>query len=248
MKLKFYATNPDLVDLRPNDAKRAWMDATNQAFAYRCLPLTIANAHGWSFHLKHEFRVRWSGSNSPEGMQFAAKNRDVAQMLDCGFGHGILTFHVHGVFRTEPGWNLMIGGPVNMPKDGISPLTGVIETDWSPYSFTMNWKLTRTDTWVEFAEGEPFCSVLPVQRGVMEDVEPEFHEIGDDAELAREHGEWSDSRRGFIDDLKNPDGDAAKQKWQRSYYLGKRLDGSEGVEDHAIKLRLKEFRRSGQGS
>src|SRR5271165_1161304 len=33
--------------IRPAEPTRAWMDATPEAFAYRCLPLNIANAHGW---------------------------------------------------------------------------------------------------------------------------------------------------------------------------------------------------------
>ena len=41
------------------------------------------------------------------------------------------------------GWNTFVTGPMNGIKDGIAPLSGVIETDWSPYSFTMNWRFTR---------------------------------------------------------------------------------------------------------
>ena len=33
--------------IRPAPARRDWMDATPESFAYRCLPLDIANAHGW---------------------------------------------------------------------------------------------------------------------------------------------------------------------------------------------------------
>ena len=28
-------------------AERAWMDSTDRRFAYRCLPLSIANSMGW---------------------------------------------------------------------------------------------------------------------------------------------------------------------------------------------------------
>ena len=59
------------------------------------------------------------------------------------FGSGVLTFGVACVFRTDPGWNLMAMGPPNRPKPGIQALTGVIETDWAPYSFTMNWIFTE---------------------------------------------------------------------------------------------------------
>ena len=31
--------------VRPAEATRPWMDATPESFAYRCLPLNIANAH-----------------------------------------------------------------------------------------------------------------------------------------------------------------------------------------------------------
>ena len=40
----------------------------------------------------------------------------------------------------------MVQGPINRPKDGIAALPGIIETDWSPYSFTMNWMFTRPGT------------------------------------------------------------------------------------------------------
>ena len=53
------------------------------------------------------------------------------------FSQATLTFHVRGLFRTSPGWNLWMSGSPNSAKDGISPLSGVIMTDGSPYSFTM---------------------------------------------------------------------------------------------------------------
>ena len=33
--------------IRPAPVEREWMDDSDQRFAYRCLPLNIANAHGW---------------------------------------------------------------------------------------------------------------------------------------------------------------------------------------------------------
>ena len=61
--------------------------------------------------------------------------------------------------------------PINRPKDAIAALTGLIETDWSPYSFTMNWQFARTHTAVRFIEkGEPFCHLMPVRRGEIEAV------------------------------------------------------------------------------
>ena len=88
------------------------------------------------------------------------------------FGQGMLTFHIEGIFRTPPGWNLWIGGSPNQAKDGIAPLTGVVETDWSPFTFTMNWRFTRPDHWVRFEAREPICFFFPVQRALLEDIKP----------------------------------------------------------------------------
>jgi Family of unknown function (DUF6065) len=101
------------------------------------------------------------------------------------FAHGILTFHLPCLFRTEAGYDLMVHGPINRPKDGIAPLSGVIETDWAPYSFTMNWIFTRPGTQVSFAQGEPFCHVFPVKRGELEAIEPQLRLLSEEPELKR---------------------------------------------------------------
>ena len=39
------------------------------------------------------------------------------------------------------GWSMWAMGPPNHVKDGIQPLVGLVETDWLPFPFTMNWHL-----------------------------------------------------------------------------------------------------------
>jgi len=242
MKFEFLTSDPDGFDLRPNSPTRQWMDDTTESFAYRCLPLNIANAHGWSFHLKQDLLVHWDGGMSREAVRIKS-DQDTGKIASNIFGHGILTFHTHGVFRTEPGWNLMVGGSPNEPKDGIAPLAGVIETDWAPYSFTMNWKFTRPNQWISFKEGDVFCSVTPYPRGVLENIEPELKLMESEPQINEEHSLWNKSRAKFISDLNNRKPYALEKKWQKDYYRGKRPDGSDGAEDHIIKLRLQDFKK-----
>ena len=54
------------------------------------------------------------------------------------FGSGVLTFHAGYLFRTPPGWAVWARGAPNTVKDGIVPLDGLVETDWLPFTFTMN--------------------------------------------------------------------------------------------------------------
>jgi len=53
--------------IRPAPATRAWMDATPESFARRCLPLNIANAHGWEILSPCGFEAVWNGEPEPEG-------------------------------------------------------------------------------------------------------------------------------------------------------------------------------------
>jgi hypothetical protein len=241
VKLTFYAIGESGAPLRAAPATRSWMDETSDAFAYRCLPLNIANAHGWEFLSPCAFSARWDGGSGSQAIDIRCSAGLHARPTSI-FGHGVLTFHVHGLFRTEPGWNLFIGGSPNQPKDGIYPLSGVIETDWSPYSFTMNWRFTRADHWISFEEGEPFCFVFPVQRGVLETAEPEIRSLASDPALKAEHAQWSQERRDFTDRLMVKDTSESKMRWQKRYYRGLTMQDQPGISDHQAKLRLREFK------
>jgi hypothetical protein len=243
MRLTFFAIDPNEVDLRPADSPREWMDNTPQRFAYRCLPLNISNAHGWCFHLKSDVTLTWNGERGQGAVSIESSDPNIGHHCLSVFGDGIVTFHVSGVFRTEPDWNILASGPFNTPKDGIYPLTGVIETDWSPYSFTMNWQITRKNHPIHFKKGEPFCMVFPVKRGQLEEFEPEIRSIHDDPKLLKDHTTWGESRSNFNEDLLNPEGLAAQEKWQKAYFKGRMPDDSQGCPNHQTKIRLKEFKK-----
>jgi hypothetical protein len=134
MKLIAHVIDGHHVDIRPAPVERDWMDATNQRFAYRCLPLNIANAYGWEILCNAGFLAMWWGGEGLDSIVIEPDPGTIAPAIS-HFGHGILTFHLPCLFSTEPGAELMVQGPINRPKDGIAALSGVIETNWSPYSF-----------------------------------------------------------------------------------------------------------------
>jgi hypothetical protein len=45
--------------IEPAPRERAWMDATTDRFAYRCLPLVFANQAGWVVRCPVGFSVRF---------------------------------------------------------------------------------------------------------------------------------------------------------------------------------------------
>ena len=47
--------------IRPASLKRGWMEPTPEADAYRCLPLNVANSHGWEVLSPCSFAAMWDG-------------------------------------------------------------------------------------------------------------------------------------------------------------------------------------------
>jgi hypothetical protein len=218
------------------------MEATGERFAYRCLPLNIANTHGWEILCSAGFTAIWNGG---AGLDAISLQADTGTVLPASshFGHGILTFHVPCLFQTTPGFDLMVQGPINRPKDAIAPLTGVVETDWSPYSFTMNWLFTRPGTAVRFEQGEPYCHIFPLRRGEVENVQPGLRQLSDDPALERQHGTWTAGRNQFNAELRRPGSQAQADKWQKLYYQGIDMEGRAIAPDHRTRLRVKPFAR-----
>lgn len=64
MKLTAHVLDGHTLDIRPAPHERDWMDATDQRYAYRCLPLAIANAHGWELLCQAGFEAIWDGRDS----------------------------------------------------------------------------------------------------------------------------------------------------------------------------------------
>lgn len=228
--------------IRPASNKRAWMEATPERFAYRCLPLAIANAHGWEMLSPCGFEARWTGGAGTDAVEIRLDPGTEARLAPVSlFGQGTITFHIEGIFRTPEGWNLWAGGPPNDAKDGIAPLGGVIETDWSPYTFTMNWRFTRPNHWVRFEENEPFCFLFPVQRGALDDVTPQIRPMAEEDGLTEAFQAWSQSRDAFQKWVAETKPDSPADKWQKLYYRGVRPDGTPGPGSHESKLRLAPF-------
>ena len=223
------------IEITPAPVKRQWMEDSPQRFAYRCLPLNIANAHGWHITSPTAFRAKWDGGDQPESLEVDIWG-DADPHVISHFGVGVLTFHVNAVITTPPGVAIYATGPANNPKHGVSPLSGIIETDWLPFTFTMNWKMTVKNEWVYFEKDEPFCLFYPIRLDEVETYDVEICDIDENPELAASFKTYSADRTAFNNDLKDPESDASRRRWQKDYYKG---DGkTDDKIQHRTSLRL----------
>jgi LPS sulfotransferase NodH len=220
--------------------RRNWMDASNQGFAYSCLPLVIANQHGWFLLCPCRIKVVWNGTAALDAIAIEYPPNETRRFATSLFGEGIITFHMDYVFRTPPGVNLHARGPANMPKDGIAPLEGIVETDWAESSFTMNWKVTRPHHEVVFEENEPFAMITPTVRGELERYSPAIQPVAFNAELEAGFRAWSRSRDSFNENLKIDGSEARKSRRQRHYIRGTTIT-RRTADSHQTSLALHEF-------
>ena len=124
LALRAYRTGPPPAAIVPAPATRAWIEATDQRFARRCLPLMMANQAGWFVLGSHSVRVTWDGGPGMEALRLEFLSGEPPYPALSHFGAGILTFTVPYLFRTPPGWNLLARGPPTGRKTGPSPLRG----------------------------------------------------------------------------------------------------------------------------
>ncbi len=241
LEITAYEVVEDPMPIRTADRRRDWMDALPERFAYRCLPLAIANQIGWEILNPVPFTARWNGKAGLDAIRLSFDGEPSA-LIGSHFGHGVLTFSLGYLFRTTKAHNLWVKGPANCPKDGIAALEGIIETDWAPFTFTMNWQFTRKRHKVRFEKDEPIATVLPYPRHYLGKFDPVQKNLNENAKLYQQYVKWREDRLKFNEDLKKEGSQASEEGWQRTYMKGEDNTG-QVFAGHETKLRIRDFRR-----
>lgn len=242
MDITFYRIASSAPDLNPARAERGWMNDTPQRFAYRCLPLVIANRSGWEVLCPAPFTATWDGGQDKDSITVEFDDPTTYPFATSHFGAGVLTFHTGYHVKTSEGVSVWAMGSPNEVKDGIQALHGVIETAWLPFSFTMNWKFTRPGR-VRFEKGEPFAFLTLTRLADIEAAVPVEGDLQDDPALYAAHRAWADARTAFSAALAAGDPETVKKGWQRDYMRGRHPEGTpaEPPTDHRSKLRVSEI-------
>jgi hypothetical protein len=247
MKLTAHVREGRTLDIRPARGDRAWLAGFHDGFAYGCLPMIMANQHGWEICSPVSFTAVWNGGDS-KGSLAILPDEPGEHGLTSYFGKGILTFSFPAIFSLEPGYDLMLQGPANRPVDGASPLSGLIEVDWLISSAAMHWQLTRANHAVRFHKGDPLAVIFPVKRAELEAFAPDLRPLADDPERDRYIAEWRRSRNAFNEALRNPESPEFQQRWPGHYRRGTDMEGNPGAPDHRTRQRLKPFATPGDNA
>jgi hypothetical protein len=206
---------------------------------YKCLPLSIGNMQGFIFSIPYTIDIFWNGGINVEDLTIKyyddSKKYNGTNFIypTSEFGSGILTVHYPVTLKTPPGINLMTISPPNFPLPGISPMTGVVESDNIRFSFTLNLKIDIPNTTIRIIPNTPIAGIIPIPRYFCDSFELKsaydiFDKIivEDEKKTVQEHSE-SRTRQ-------NVNGYNA----DKIYYFGKDIRGNE-FKDHQLPKKKK---------
>ena len=116
--------------IRVSEPSRPWMDDTPESYAYRFLPLSIANSHGWEILSPCTFAVRWHG-----GADAASIEIDLSEAGNAEF----------------------VAQSVARPREGLSP-AAQLELEFDDFEELLgekNYLLTAMSELLERARRDP---------------------------------------------------------------------------------------------
>ncbi len=146
----------------------------------------------------------------------------------------VVTWELPFLFKTPARYGLVVTGPANHDRAHITPLDGFIRTDWLPFPFTMNWRITSPDITIRFAEGEPIARIFPYPLELLEEARVELHDLSENPKFEQQFRQWGEKRKENYQQREqtaatakpgeNPELDGL---WNRQYARGKGAEGAE---------------------
>jgi len=230
-------------EIAPASYQRRIMDETPGRGAYRCLPLSMANQAGWFIHSPVSFNAIWDGGVDPSSIKltFDGDAQRAARAVVTHFGTGIVTIRLPFIFRTPPGIGLLVRGAPNWPVTNFSALEGMVETDWNPASFTMNWKIVEPGKEVRFEKEWPACFIQPFDLNLPEKLGAARRPLADDPATHEDYIAWRSSRDTFMNSPAK-----VKGGWQKDYFQGYDAKGKP-VASHRTNFQMARFERLKDG-
>jgi len=222
--------NHSIFDVVPLKVKRDWMSDSREKFVYKCLPLNIANQYGWAVLSPVDFTISWESGTTPKDISIKIHEPGFDKKILSYFGETVFTIHLDFIVKTPENYSTYVRGIPNGQKPGIAPLDALVETDWLPFTFTYNFKVSSPGEYY-FKKGEPLFSFFPVERATVENFELVESFIEEDEHLFADFQEFNQhSKDRNFDDF-----------YHRLYFKGKTPSKDVNIKNHTTKLNFNEI-------
>jgi hypothetical protein len=230
-----YLHKPDKIfKIVPLNMQRDWMHQTSQKFAYKCLPLGIANQYGWAVLAPFDFKVSWYGGDDLESVDVWGVPEEYEKIVTSHFANKTFTLAMDFIVKTPPGYSIYIRGIPNKEYRVAQPLDAIVETDWLPFTFTYNFRFFDTGT-IEFKKDEPIFCFFPILRNTVENFEIRSQFVDSDPELQNDFMEYARSR----DEHQTKPRSDRSEEFQKFYIDGRGPGKWYDIKDHLKRVFFK---------
>lgn len=224
-----YKVGPNPGNISPLNAKRDWMERTQDRHAYNCFPVTLTNSLGWGISFPEEISFVWNGVESTSGEH--VKVLSGHKYVYTERANSTISFKTGIVFRTNENVSLLQMPVPNLFVEGAHPFTVLMSTSFWSGELPCAWRITKPHSIITIPANQPVISVLPISLTELNNSEivikneEEFHK-----EVKNINNEIYSKKVAEIN---------AQGKWSNFYRDAVNSEG-ESIGSHEIKaIRLK---------
>jgi hypothetical protein len=214
VQIKAYKLDKNLADIKQLSVKREWMDATDEAHAYKCFPVSLTNQLGWGISFPEDIVFIWDGisDSTPDHIKIISGDK----YAFAGRGNATVSFNTGIVFKTDENASLLTMPVPNYLRDGVQPFTTIISSSFFQQPFPCALRVTRPNVEITIKANTPIFSIIPINLEeiqnseiIFEDPEllPELNfnpsEYHTEAKRVNMLGKWSNFYRDATDHLGN---------------------------------------------
>jgi hypothetical protein len=214
--INVYKTREDCATVSPLPVKRDWMDATYDAHAYKCFPVTLTNTLGWALSFPEDITFIWDGitDTTPGHVKVLQGEKYVYTER----ANATISFKTGLIFQTDPNVSILQMSPPNYMLDGVEPFTILMSTSFYKSELPSAWRITKPNVEITIKANTPFISFIPVSLtdlnnseimlGDQKDIPKDFYKAYDPGYTKaisdlNQSGEWSNFYRNAIDSQGN---------------------------------------------
>lgn len=209
-------------------ARRDWMDDTNDKHAYMCFPLNLTNRLGWGISFPEDIRFIWDGvtDTTPDHITVLEGH----QFVNTARGNATISFTTGLKFTTDEMTSMLAMPVPNLFVRGAQCYTTLISTSFFIHMLPVAWRLTEPNVEILIPAGTPVAAVMPISlTGLQSEYEMQLSPEGPTQEY------WEEVRKyGDANIIKNGVGDWSKMYRDAVDYEGATVGAHE---TKSIKLK-----------
>lgn len=192
-------------------ARRDWMDSTDDKHAYMCFPINLTNRLGWGISFPEDLRFIWDGitDTTPDHVTILEGH----QFLNTGRGNATISFTTGLKLITDSDTTMLAMPVPNQFIRGTQCYTTLMSTSFYMHMLPIAWRLTEPNVEVHIPAGTPIAAVLPISLSALQqdysleildglptqEYWQEVRKYGDIQEIKNGVGDWSKMYRDAVD-------------------------------------------------